>query len=240
MGLRDYIKYDCEIIKDSFSRTKASVAPNWRMPTIIFLVGIVVHFVMFGEAATLEEINWVLSGVTAVFIIGVIVFSWNIATAPYRFWKRDRERIKNLKRTIEERIDVISKHDVSLRHAIYYIATRKWDKLKSLTSSDWEADHATIDSVEKAWKDAQQAACDGDLPIWGIEEIFSQIYIEIDDPKYWRKNWINWFYLIKDIEDEQPVEHGLDQILSSDPLYYSLATSKAKVEEIWPPASKVN
>ena len=155
----------------------------------------------------------------------------------HRWQARQNKEPNQQANTRKERANVISKHDVSLRDAIYYIATRKWGELKALTSGNLEADQATIDSVEKAWKDAQQAACDGDLPIWGIEinQSFSEIYIEIHDPAYWRTNWINWFYLAKGNNNEQAVEHDLDQVLSSDPLYYSLATSKAKVEELWPP-----
>ncbi len=241
MGFRDYLKYDLRIVKDSFRRTRVAVAPNWIMPAIIFVVGAAIYFLMFGWAAAFEEISWVISGVLAVLLIGIVVFSWNVASAPYRFWKQDQERIRNLKRTIEERSNVISKHDVSLRDAIYYIATRKWGELKALKSGDWEADQPIINSVVKAWNDARQVAYDGDLPIWGkrVGDQFSEMYFEINDPSFWqtKMNWINWFYLASDIENENPVEHGLDQILGSDPLYYSLATSKAKVEEIWPPAN---
>ena len=42
-------------------------------------------------------------------------------------------------------------------------------------------------------------------------------------------------YLAEDIEHKSPVEHSLNQVLGSESLYTRLTTSKAKVEELWPP-----
>lgn len=106
MGIRDYLRYDWEIISWSFSRTiqlftehkKLSLATVVSAPLIIACRFLVLS--MIGSQAQItEELIWMLSGGMALIVVGVAYFTWGIATGPYRLWKRDQEKIKELTST---------------------------------------------------------------------------------------------------------------------------------------------
>lgn len=96
MPLKSYFQYDWTVTKDAFVQTMEHFPSKWISASIIGVLAVGVEFIVFGWEEALGEFHWLISAVTAILVYGIAVFSWNIATAPHRLWRRDQNRIKNL------------------------------------------------------------------------------------------------------------------------------------------------
>lgn len=122
-----------------------------------------------------------------------------------------------------------NKHDAWLTDAAQYIASRSWMVMKITID-----DGSEIEKLYDAAKSIHQAACDGDLPIWGMNN-FSGPLILIEK-EYWRIHRLEFMGVLKTEAPEdwktEYMTHNKDQ-----PIYHSLKTSKSEVEKLWPLAN---
>lgn len=206
---------------------------------ILFVLGsaISIYFLGWGYVISDITINAV-SAVGAVISAAVILFVYYLLLAPSRVYSDKKLVVSNAK--------TISKHDVSLLDAIYYAAKGEWTCNNKLISNDKDTgdkyivDDDTINRVTHAYKDVRQKAVDGDLPIWGVKDIYSELYELIDDPSYWTRHWLDWSVIMHGKDEEGFSLDDMVGVDANDPrrhdtLYYSYTTSKKIVEEIWPP-----
>jgi hypothetical protein len=110
--------------------------------------------------------------------------------------------------------------DVSVHDAIAYIC------FGARGRRFFDAASAPEISADREFKQFQQAAADGDVPVWGRTSkahVFAPI-----DKEFWRKNRIEWFGLLKGEPYTEPIERGGDP-----PRYIDLMTSRAETERLF-------
>lgn len=144
-------------------------------------------------------------------------------------WRRaGKEPVKEVKS---------DKHNVSLLEAIHYVASGKWSNVHKLVGSETVlVDDDEIDRIDRAWRDLEQAAIDGDIRIWG--ENSRSHWILITDNTYWKRHWINWMQIMTADEEN---DWGLNEIIGvdvndrskKDELYHKYNTSKQDIEKLW-------
>jgi hypothetical protein len=116
---------------------------------------------------------------------------------------------------------VTPKRDVGVAAAIAYICYRNWDQDVFTAAGSSGMDAA------RALKDFQQAAADGDVPVWGIRD--REIYEPIP-AEFWRRHQVEWFDLLKGKPTTEPMISASDR----GERFKDLMTSRARVEELWP------
>lgn len=244
MGFKDYIQYDWSLISDSFTRTRLLIAPNWFVPAIIFCAGAGLHLLMFGEGAVWEEINWAFSGVTAVLLIGVIVFFWNLAAESYRTWKIVGEKLDNASAKIIELQEFIKKsseperHNVTLVDAVYYVAFGQWGFDKVIDKDREYIDNPTQNKLRLAIDAVRLESLSGNLRIWGLNSDRNQniLYEEIEDPQeFWKVYWPSEDFFKFNDPQEMDFDLMFNAYADKHEGYDWFYTSKQAVEKRWPP-----
>ncbi len=120
---------------------------------------------------------------------------------------------------------------------LHYVASGKWSNVHKLVGSETVlVDDDEIDRIDRAWRDLEQAAIDGDIRIWG--ENSRGHCIPITDNTYWKRHWINWMQIMAADEEN---DWGLNEIIGvdvndrskKDELYHKYNTSKQDIEKLW-------
>ena len=110
--------------------------------------------------------------------------------------------------------------DVSVDEAIAYICFGAWGR------KFFDAANSPEVSGSREFNQFQQAAADGEVPVWG--RLSKARLFEPIDKEFWRKNRIEWFGSLKgEPHTEQIERHG------TQPRYIDLMTSRAETERLF-------
>lgn len=184
-----------------------------------------------------KERNWTVIGVGLEVLAGVIVAIDPMLAIPvsiggaaaifYGVWPEQCRRF--FRRNPEVGIAAEVKRDISLLDAIHRAATGEW----KVCDFD-ELAEGKINEFVGVLEKIQQAAFDGDLPIWG-KQARSDVWRPIP-PEYWEYHGIDWFSMLKGEPENLKTE--AKKTTRNVGVWWELMTSRKRVDELWPTKTK--
>lgn len=121
------------------------------------------------------------------------------------------------------------KRNVWLLDAIHRAATGEW----KICDFDQLAE-GKINEFVGVLEKIQQAAFDGDLPIWG-KQARSDVWRPIP-PGYWEYHGIDWFSMLKG--DPENLKTEAKKTTKNVGVWWELMTSRKRVDDLWPTKTK--
>jgi len=101
--MRSYLKYEREIWRLAWSRTKAALSFEPKhIPTYAAGIGLglLALWLLGGYGMVVEEATVIGAMVIGVGVLFLIMLGWQVATAPYRIWKGQKSKIAKLEQSL--------------------------------------------------------------------------------------------------------------------------------------------